>query len=117
MEPTRCLTSTTTRRNDQPSSSTEGAAAAATEASAKATDDASADADAVADCNTDADRGLYFESKRDDPNVPLWEGVRSARFRFVDQIGGDRDLAALTVEAAAMAKVPIAGTSWIPGQD
>lgn len=27
------------------------------------------------------------------------------------------DLAALTVEAAAMAKVPIAGTSWIPGQD
>ncbi len=26
------------------------------------------------------------------------------------------DLAALTVEAAAMAKVPIAGTSWIPGQ-
>ena len=26
------------------------------------------------------------------------------------------DLAALTVEAAAMAKVPLAGTSWIPGQ-
>ena len=25
------------------------------------------------------------------------------------------DLAALTIEAAAMAKVPIAGTSWIPG--
>ena len=25
------------------------------------------------------------------------------------------DLAALTVEAAAMAKVPLAGTSWIPG--
>jgi len=27
------------------------------------------------------------------------------------------DLAALTVEAAAMAKVPLAGTSWIPGSD
>ena len=27
------------------------------------------------------------------------------------------DLAALTVEAAAMAQVPLAGTSWIPGQD
>ncbi|MCP4224100.1 MAG: FMN-binding glutamate synthase family protein, partial [Actinomycetia bacterium] len=27
------------------------------------------------------------------------------------------DLAALTVEAAAMARVPLAGTSWIPGQD
>jgi len=27
------------------------------------------------------------------------------------------DLAALTVEAAAMAKVPIAGTSWIPGSN
>ena len=25
------------------------------------------------------------------------------------------DLAALTVEAAAMAKVPLAGTVWIPG--
>jgi glutamate synthase domain-containing protein 2 len=25
------------------------------------------------------------------------------------------DLAALTVEAAAMARVPMAGTSWIPG--
>ncbi|MCG8443034.1 MAG: glutamate synthase-related protein, partial [Caulobacterales bacterium] len=25
------------------------------------------------------------------------------------------DLAALTVEAAAMARVPLAGTSWIPG--
>jgi glutamate synthase domain-containing protein 2 len=25
------------------------------------------------------------------------------------------DLVALTVEAAAMAKVPVAGTSWIPG--
>jgi glutamate synthase domain-containing protein 2 len=25
------------------------------------------------------------------------------------------DLVALTVEAAAMAKVPLAGTSWIPG--
>ncbi|HEY8899492.1 MAG TPA: hypothetical protein VIM61_03715, partial [Chthoniobacterales bacterium] len=25
------------------------------------------------------------------------------------------DLAALTIEAAAMAKVPLAGTSWIPG--
>ena len=25
------------------------------------------------------------------------------------------DLCALTVEAAAMAKVPLAGTSWIPG--
>jgi glutamate synthase domain-containing protein 2 len=27
------------------------------------------------------------------------------------------DLAALTVEAAAMAKVPLAGTEWIPGRD
>jgi glutamate synthase domain-containing protein 2 len=26
------------------------------------------------------------------------------------------DLVALTVEAAAMANVPLAGTSWIPGQ-
>ena len=26
------------------------------------------------------------------------------------------DLAALTVEAAAMAGVPLAGTNWIPGQ-
>lgn len=26
------------------------------------------------------------------------------------------DLVALTVEAAAMAKVPLAGTSWIPGE-
>ena len=26
------------------------------------------------------------------------------------------DLVALTVEAAAMAKVPLAGTDWIPGQ-
>jgi methylamine---glutamate N-methyltransferase subunit C len=25
------------------------------------------------------------------------------------------DLVALTVEAAAMAKVPLAGTNWIPG--
>ena len=25
------------------------------------------------------------------------------------------DLAALTVEAAAMAKVPLAGTDWVPG--
>ena len=25
------------------------------------------------------------------------------------------DLCALTVEAAAMAKVPLAGTSWVPG--
>jgi hypothetical protein len=25
------------------------------------------------------------------------------------------DLAALTVEAAAMAKVPLAGTNWVPG--
>jgi len=25
------------------------------------------------------------------------------------------DLNALTIEAAAMAKVPLAGTSWIPG--
>jgi len=29
----------------------------------------------------------------------------------------NEDLAALTVEAAAMAKVPLAGTSWIPGID
>ena len=28
---------------------------------------------------------------------------------------GDEDLAALTVEAAAMAKVPLAGTHYIPG--
>ncbi len=27
------------------------------------------------------------------------------------------DLAALTIEAAAMARVPLAGTSWIPGSD
>ena len=27
------------------------------------------------------------------------------------------DLVALTVEAAAMARVPLAGTSWIPGRD
>ena len=27
------------------------------------------------------------------------------------------DLVALTIEAAAMAKVPLAGTNWIPGQD
>ena len=26
------------------------------------------------------------------------------------------DMVALTFEAAAMAKVPVAGTSWIPGQ-
>ena len=26
------------------------------------------------------------------------------------------DLVALTIEAAAMAKVPLAGTNWIPGQ-
>jgi len=26
------------------------------------------------------------------------------------------DLVALTVESAAMARVPLAGTSWIPGQ-
>jgi hypothetical protein len=26
------------------------------------------------------------------------------------------DLCALTIEAAAMARVPLAGTSWIPGQ-
>ena len=26
------------------------------------------------------------------------------------------DLVALTIEASAMAKVPLAGTSWIPGQ-
>jgi len=25
------------------------------------------------------------------------------------------DLAALTIEASAMAKIPLAGTSWIPG--
>ena len=27
------------------------------------------------------------------------------------------DLVALTVEASAMAKVPLAGTSWVPGRD
>ncbi len=27
------------------------------------------------------------------------------------------DLVALTIEAAAMARVPLAGTSWIPGQN
>ena len=27
------------------------------------------------------------------------------------------DLAALTVEAAAMARVPLAGTDWIPGKN
>ena len=27
------------------------------------------------------------------------------------------DLAALTIEAAAMARVPLAGTSWIPGEE
>jgi len=27
------------------------------------------------------------------------------------------DLVALTIEAAAMAGVPLAGTSWIPGRD
>jgi hypothetical protein len=27
------------------------------------------------------------------------------------------DLTALTLEAAAMAKVPLAGTDWIPGQN
>jgi glutamate synthase domain-containing protein 2 len=27
------------------------------------------------------------------------------------------DLCALTIEAAAMARVPLAGTSWIPGQN
>jgi hypothetical protein len=27
------------------------------------------------------------------------------------------DLAALTIEAAAMARVPLAGTNWIPGAD
>ncbi len=27
------------------------------------------------------------------------------------------DLVALTVESAAMARGPLAGTSWIPGQD
>ena len=27
------------------------------------------------------------------------------------------DLAALTVEAAAMAKIPLAGTDWIPGSN
>ena len=27
------------------------------------------------------------------------------------------DLCALTIEAAAMARVPLAGTGWIPGQD
>ncbi len=26
------------------------------------------------------------------------------------------DLCALTIEAAAMARVPLAGTSWVPGQ-
>ena len=26
------------------------------------------------------------------------------------------DLVALTIEAAAMARVPLAGTSWVPGQ-
>ena len=26
------------------------------------------------------------------------------------------DLCALTIEAAAMARVPLAGTNWIPGQ-
>ena len=26
------------------------------------------------------------------------------------------DLAALTIEAAAMAKIPLAGTDWVPGE-
>ena len=30
-------------------------------------------------------------------------------------INSPEDLAALTVEAAAMARVPLAGTDWIPG--
>ena len=40
-----------------------------------------------------ADRGLYFESKRDDPSDPLWEGVRGERFVFVKSFqnsNGDR---------------------------
>ncbi len=30
--------------------------------------------------------------------------------------GQDEDLVALTIEAAAMAQVPLAGSDWIPGR-
>ncbi|MET8158490.1 hypothetical protein ABZT47_19110 [Sphaerisporangium sp. NPDC005289] len=49
--------------------------------------------------------------------APATEATMPARAcgkSSVHQLGTD-DLVALTVEAAAMARVPLAGTSWIPG--
>ena len=64
---------------------------------------------------------------------PVVGGRRLANFlRVMDDGGADhrpglrqgpcaapsspRDLVALTIEAAAMARVPLAGTNWVPGQ-
>ncbi len=38
--------------------------------------------------NLDENRGLLFESKRDDPNVPLWSGIRANRFIYVHKYKG-----------------------------
>ena len=46
-------------------------------------------------------------------DLPMGIDQRSA-CRHPDWTGPD-DLVALSIEAAAMARVPLAGTSWIPG--
>ena len=48
-------------------------------------------------------------------NMELTTIARACGKQNVHHLGPE-DLVALTVEAAAMARVPLAGTSWIPGQ-
>jgi arylsulfatase A-like enzyme len=39
-----------------------------------------------------SNRGLLIESKRDEINTPLWEGIVTERFIYVDRIASTRDL-------------------------
>ena len=56
-----------------------------------------------------ADREL--PSRPDARDADAGASVRQSRVRNLEP----EDLVALTIEAAAMAKVPLAGTDWIPG--
>ena len=48
------------------------------------------------------------------PNMELTTIARACGKQDVHHLERE-DLVALTVEAAAMAKIPLAGTTWIPG--
>jgi hypothetical protein len=69
----------------------------------------------IAEIHRAAATGIYdirgFGAKRALPHFDdlLFLGASMSRYPL-------EDLVALTVEAAAMAQVPLAGTDWIPGQ-